>query len=453
MTHLLCDSLFTTTTSITPLQSQLQLIALIGQSGYKIIVKNSQDPTPLEPSHRSCQIFGSIQKAIDAARGGEKILIYPGIYRENLCIEKPIQLCGYMSELEMKQRSEAIKQIISTQQDDSNQQQLLRNDEGLYEKVAPIQNVKKTPLLFDSDIIDNNSTANDPSRMTESELRMTASSRRAKHTNAVADQEMKKRIEEERMKTRAIGSTNTIIIENADDSESVIVYKANGGVISNVTLRSRLSSQYTIEEEKPLVSCLEMDNGGLTLKDVTISSAECGSGILAINKSVLIVMECIISQCRDMGLWLMDRTQCTISRSRIVSCKVDGIRVSGESTLHKMSQTDILGCGLNGLCVCDRALCSAINSCQISQSVANNICAQNEARIRRVVGCKIDNSSEFGILFSNIPTRGFSEEDIICKLTNNKIENNKLGDVYIEHLDYMGRFIKKYVRRKKKEGK
>ncbi|KAG2383026.1 hypothetical protein C9374_004993 [Naegleria lovaniensis] len=432
------------------------LIALIEQSGYKIIVKQAQDPTPLEPSHRSCQIFGSIQKAIDAARGGEKILIYPGIYRENLWIEKPIQLCGYMSELERKQRSEAIKQIISQTQQQDESVQHASNEGGAYEKVAPIQNVKKSmtiEMMNHSSMNASQTIMNDPSRMSESELKKTASSRRAKNTNAAADQEMKKRIEEERVKTRAIGSTNTIIIENADDSESVIVYKANGGVISNVTLRSRLSnpSQYSIEEEKPLSSCLEMDNGGLTLKGVTISSAECGSGILATNKSILILMECIISQCRDMGVWLMDRTQCTISRSRIVSCKVDAIRVSGESTLHKLSHTDMLGSGLNGLCVCDRALCSSMHSCQISQSVANNICVQNEARIRRVVGCTLTNSSEFGILFSNIPTRGLSEEDIICKLTNNKIENNVLGDVYIEHLDYMGRFVKKYVRRKKKE--
>ncbi|EFC47821.1 hypothetical protein NAEGRDRAFT_78672 [Naegleria gruberi] len=420
------------------------LIALIEQSGYHLVVKSAQDPTPLEKQHRNCQIFGSIQTAIDAARGGEKILIYPGIYRENLWIEKPIQLVGYMSELEIKQKTEAMKQILSKQYNEEG-----HDGEEEAVSVNAQKDLRKTASM-DSNAMTN---ANDVTRMSESELRKTASSRRVKNTNAVAvGSEMKKKIEEERIKTKIMGSTNNIVIENADENESCLVYKANGGVISNITFRVRTHTyKYASEEEKPVVSCLELDNGGLTLKGVTISSSEYGSGIILMNKSILIMMESIISQCRDMGIWLMDRSQCTVTRSRIVSCKLDGIRVSGESSLHKLKEVDILGCGLSGLCICDRSLSTLISHCNFNQNISDNIRVQNEGRVKKIVSCSISNASEFGILFANYPARGFSQDDLLVKLTNNSIENNKMGDIYIEHLDYMGRFIKKYVRRKKKE--
>ena len=403
------------------------MIALIEQSGYKLIVKSPNDPTPLQPNHRSCKVFQTIQEAIDLAKGGEKILVYPGVYRENLWIEKPIHLCGFISEEEVKQRREAMKLVASSM-----------DGEGEVEE-------KK------SDASDFRSTMSDPSQMSEKELRKTASSRRAKNTNAAANQELKKKIEHERAKTKAIGSTNKIIVENADESESVVVYKANGGVISNITFRiSSKTLRIDQEQDKPLVSCIEMDNGGLTLQGVTIAACDTGSGITVMNKSILIVMESIIAQCRDMGVWLLDRSQCTIDRSRIVSAKYNGICVSGESILHKVSHTDIIGCGLFGICLCDRSVCNTISSSSITQNLGDNIRVQNEARLKRITGCEITGSSEFGILFGNYPVRGFSEDDLMVKLSNNKVSENKMGDIYIEHPDYMGRYIKKYVRRKKK---
>ncbi|KAL9649559.1 hypothetical protein ABK040_003237 [Willaertia magna] len=415
------------------------LLCLIEQSGYKLIVK--VEDVPLAEEHKGCQCFTSIQDAIDAAKGGEKIMVYNGHYKENLWIEKPIQLCGYMTEEETKQKEEFQRIQYEEELQELKKEQAEDNENGIGS--AGVGGMLVSSSLGEGNTNTYNNRNNNRTQKVEGGDPL-------KQFSMMGFQQVLNQI---KVKQQPVGSNGKVIIENLNPDESIIVYRANGGVIQNITFQMkrapRYENQLVDDNDNLLVSCIEMDSGALTLQNCTITSCHTGSGIITSNTSNIVLKECLITDVRDVGIWLMDRSRSTINRCKIQSVKQDSIRVIGESILHSLNRCEISGSGKYGVCLCDRSLCESIDYTSITESIGDNIHIQNEARLLRVNRCTLTKSPEFAINFCNTPNTSLSEDNLYVKLIGNKFNENKLGEVNIQHLELMGRFVKRFLKKKK----
>jgi parallel beta-helix repeat protein len=399
------------------------LIVLTNASGTCLTV--SQNPT--EEQLKTKRVYTTIQEAINAAQGGEKIRVHEGVYREQLIIDKIIVLEGVVSE-----------QVIARQRElkQEYEKELRRSEER---NVAKVNREKEMVLNLDPEHLRQQQELLEKQKeMIEEKIRGMSLRERKSSTNVPPSPRTPRRSRSTVASVPVItsvvplftthGNISNVIIEGPP-GESPIIYRSSGGSISNITFKMDTTSTdvefkklndlvtATSDQDDPMVSCIEVENGELTMTNCTVKCYS-GSGILCMNRSVVQLVSCDISEVRDMGVWVWDRSSVTATECKVSVAGTNGIHTSGHSRM-KLERCMISSCGLFGILVTDSSEC-IVQTCEIKQVGADAIRVQNAAKCFIRIS-ELKESTEYGLgVYSNMDGCAVSiTED--CKFSNNKM--------------------------------
>ncbi len=414
--------------------------ALLSASGRSLNVS----PHATVQQMASGKWFRTIGEAVEAAYGGEKIHVHSGVYREQLVLQKSVILEGVISREAQTRHLQAKKQFDELKK---RKETVIQERENIYRAMSirvgqSDMHQQHSALSKQQDAIRKltQKLPLDKKNATGTSSSSGGNSAAAAAT-PVADEEIQ--LIEASGGFAEFGNMSDVVLECPIANQPTIIYKTNGGTLSNMTIsskdsRSNASQSATpttptvaVQQQQqqqqvnlvrtmddPMVNCIEIDNGSLKMNNCTVY-CHTGSGILCMNSASLELDNCDVYKARDIGVWAWDRSLVTMNRSRVYGSGIDGIHLNGKSTV-KLDSCQIVASGLFGVCAVDASVCH-ISNCKISHATADAVRVQNDAHCH-IAKSEVSYSSEYGI-------GSYNQLDLMeITVDSCKLERNKLGD-------------------------